>query len=83
MRNEETAVNCVVCRGTEIELEEVVEEIKLKNDVVQVPVRVLVCRTCGERYYDRRTIQFLEEAERQIMSGSVELAEVGKVLAYK
>jgi hypothetical protein len=57
------------------------EELKVKHDIVLVPIQVLVCRTCGERYYDRRVIKFLEDLEQQLKEGKVRLQEIGKVLA--
>ncbi|GFP20699.1 hypothetical protein HKBW3S03_02203, partial [Candidatus Hakubella thermalkaliphila] len=56
------------------------EEIQVGNDVVHVPIKTSVCMTCGERYYDRRTMQFLEDAEKRISKAEVKLKEVGRVL---
>ncbi|MFP3899172.1 MAG: YgiT-type zinc finger protein [Dehalococcoidia bacterium] len=75
-------MRCVICHGSKIEAAEVNEESKVGNDVVYVPVKVLVCQTCGERYYDRRTMQFLEETERKLSTGEPRLREIGKVLIY-
>lgn len=74
-------VNCVICKGEEIELREVTEEIKIENDVVLVPVKVLVCKTCGERYYDRQTIVFLEKIKEKLRNKKVELKKIGKILS--
>jgi YgiT-type zinc finger domain-containing protein len=71
------------CRGEDISVTEVKEELRRKNDIVYVPIRIPVCRTCGERYYDRRTIRFLEDVEQKLKAGKVPLQEVGKVLDYK
>lgn len=76
-------MTCVVCHGVEVQLQEVEEDLKVGNNVVHVPVRVLLCRTCGERYYDRRTVRYLEEVEKKLKEGSADLREVGKVLAYR
>ena len=46
------------------------------------PIRIPVCRTCGERYYDRRTVRFLEEVAQKLKAGQARLQEVGKVLMY-
>jgi YgiT-type zinc finger domain-containing protein len=73
-------MKCVICHGEEIEMENVREEIAMGNDVVYVPVRVLVCRNCGERYFDRRTLQYLEKVQEQLKTGQAVLAEVGKVM---
>jgi YgiT-type zinc finger domain-containing protein len=39
------------------------ERIPVGNDIVLVPVEVLVCQSCGERFYDRATMHRLEELE--------------------
>ena len=75
-------MKCVICHGEDIKIKEVKEELYYNNNIVYVPVEVLVCRTCGERYYDRRTMQFLEEVERELKTKKVKLKEVGKLLMY-
>jgi len=51
--------------------------------MILVPVEVLVCNNCGERYYDRRTMQRLEEIEDAVNAGRVSLERVGEVLRVK
>ena len=75
-------MKCVICKGDEIEVMEVKEEFVVGNDIVYVPIKVPVCRNCGERYYDRRTMQFLEEIEGRLSRKQGELKEIGKVLVY-
>ncbi|MBI3797082.1 MAG: YgiT-type zinc finger protein [Deltaproteobacteria bacterium] len=75
-------MKCIVCHGEDIQVTEVKEEIKVDNDIVYVSIQTPVCRVCGERYYDRRTIQFLEEVEEKLKQGRSGLQEVGKVLVY-
>lgn len=76
-------MKCVICHGENIKVMEVKEEFTLENDIVYIPVKVPVCQTCGERYYDRRTMQFLEEIEEKIRKTALKLKEVGKVLIYE
>ena len=76
-------MKCVICHGDEVLLKDVREEITAGNDVVMVPVKVLVCQTCGERYYDRRTMKYFEEVEAQVKVGKSRLVEIGKVLEYR
>jgi len=56
--------------------------LKIENDIVFLPINVPVCTLCGERYYDRRTIQYLEKEEKRLRGKKVNLHEVGKVLEY-
>lgn len=73
-------MKCVICHGEEIRIREVNEEISLGADIVHVPVKTQVCMTCGERYYDRNTIRFLEDVEARLSRTELKLKEVGKVL---
>ncbi|MEW6381065.1 MAG: YgiT-type zinc finger protein [bacterium] len=41
-------MRCVICHGDEISMTEVKEEFPIDNDIVYVPVKVLICRNCGE-----------------------------------
>jgi len=73
-------MKCVICGGENIKEKEVEEEIRVGNDIVLVPVRVMVCMSCSERYYDRRTMKMLEEVEDKIEKKRVEVEPIGKVL---
>jgi len=75
-------MKCVICHGDNVQFKDVREELASGNDVVYVPVRVLVCETCGERYYDRQTMRYLEAAAKKLKEGGLDLQEVGKVLLY-
>ena len=75
-------MRCVICHGDKIETMETKEEFVVGNDIVYAPIRVPVCKNCGERYYDRRTMQFLEDVEQKLGRKQGELKEVGKVLMY-
>ncbi len=76
-------MKCIICHGDNIKVTDVKEEFTLGNDVVHISVKVPVCQTCGERYYDRRTMQFLEEIEERFKKQRVKLKEVGKILLYE
>jgi len=56
------------------------EEVRINNDVVLIPIETLVCLSCGEHYYDRRTMKFLEEVTAQVKSENAVLEPVGQVL---
>ncbi|HLV01048.1 MAG TPA: YgiT-type zinc finger protein [Acidobacteriota bacterium] len=75
-------MKCVICHGQEIEVQKVREEVKIGGDLIYVTVEVPVCQTCGERYYDRRTMRYLEEVEAKLKAGKVDLKEVGRLLVY-
>jgi YgiT-type zinc finger domain-containing protein len=75
-------MTCIICHGEDIPVTNVREALPLGPDVVYVPIQIPVCRTCGERYYDRRTMRFLEEVTQKLQAGQARLQEVGKILLY-
>ena len=75
-------MKCVICHSDEIELKEVKEELEIGNDIIYVPVEVPICKHCGEKYYDRRTMSYLEKVEEELIKEHSGLKEVGKVLLY-
>ena len=75
-------MRCIICHGDDIQPANTQEELRIEKNIVRVPIHVLVCLTCGERYYDRRTIRSLEEVRKEIQAGKSNLQEIGKILAY-
>ncbi|HBR17371.1 MAG: hypothetical protein A3G39_01490 [Deltaproteobacteria bacterium RIFCSPLOWO2_12_FULL_43_16] len=73
-------MKCIICKSEDVVKKKVEEEIKKGKDVVFVPVETLVCQNCGEKYYDRRTVRFLEEIEEKVKKEKVTLEAVGRVL---
>jgi YgiT-type zinc finger domain-containing protein len=73
-------MKCIICHGEQISQVEVFEEIPVGSDIVRVPVRVMVCETCGERYYDRATMRHLERVREDVTRNRGQLQVVGKVL---
>jgi YgiT-type zinc finger domain-containing protein len=59
------------------------EEIKRGKDIVLIPMEVLVCLSCGERYYDRKTMRKLEDIRAKLRIQELEVEDVGKVLRSK
>jgi YgiT-type zinc finger domain-containing protein len=59
------------------------EEIKHGKDIVLIPMEVLVCLSCGERYYDRKTMRKLEDIRAKLRIQELEVEDVGKVLRSK
>jgi YgiT-type zinc finger domain-containing protein len=43
-------MKCVICYSPNIEQKTVNEEIWVGDDVALIPLNVLVCNNCGERY---------------------------------
>jgi YgiT-type zinc finger domain-containing protein len=70
----------VICRGDDIALKRIEEEFRVDSDVVLVPIEVLVCGSCGERYYDRKTMRSLEDIEERLKRKEIPLNAVGRVL---
>ena len=70
----------VVCNSTNIEMKSVEEEIRSDKDILLIPLEVLVCLSCGERYYDRETMKKIEEMRSRLKRHDLKVEEVGKVL---
>ena len=73
-------MKCVICNSSIIEKKQVEEEVRDGNNVVLIPIEVLVCRQCGERYYTRQIMKKLEKIEEKIKEKKISLKEVGRVL---
>jgi len=73
-------MKCVICMNSDIRMKKVEEEIKSGTDIFLVPMQVLVCSSCGERYYDRNTMKNIEEMRSKIKEKRLEAREVGRVL---
>jgi YgiT-type zinc finger domain-containing protein len=76
----ETGMKCVICKSSQIEMEKVEEEIRLGSNILLVPMEVLVCLSCGERYYDKKAMKKIEETRSRLKRHDLEVEEVGKVL---
>ena len=75
-------MKCVICSSQDIEKKHVDEEIRVQNDVVLVNINTLVCGSCGERYYDRHTMQTLEEIKEKLSRKTIKLDVIGSVLRF-
>ena len=73
-------MKCVVCNSSNIEMKSVEEEIRSDKDILLIPLEVLVCLSCGERYYDKKTMKKIEEMRSKLKKHDLKLEEVGKVL---
>jgi CRISPR/Cas system-associated protein Csx1 len=61
-------------------MKSVEEEIRSDKDILLIPLKVLVCLSCGERYYDRKTMKRIEEMRSKLKKHDLKVEEVGKVL---
>ncbi len=73
-------MKCVICKGTDIRKREVKEEIKKESDIVLVPLEILVCNSCGERYYDRKAMRKIEDVKQKLKKENLIVKEIGRVL---
>jgi len=73
-------MKCVICNSLHVEMKKVEEEIRSGNNILIVPMEVLVCQSCGERYYDRKAMKKIEEMRSRLKSDDLKVEEVGKVL---
>jgi len=71
---------CVICHSPDIERTSVQEEIRVNSDMLLVPITIPVCNQCGERYYDRKTMQQLERVKEQLRLRRLATKVTGKVL---
>jgi YgiT-type zinc finger domain-containing protein len=82
LQDEAKQMKCVICRGDTIEAKNVREELHVGDDIIYVNVDALVCAQCGERYFDRATVRYLESIERELESSREKLPSIGRVLVY-
>ena len=73
-------MKCIVCKNTDIELKTVDEQIKNGRDIILVPMDILVCSNCGERYYDRKSMRKIEDIRNKVQNQEIDVEEVGKVM---
>jgi len=78
--SKEAIMKCVICSSPDIELKNANEQIWVGDDVALIPLKVLVCANCGERYYDRRAMHQLEEAEQALKERRLQVETAGRVL---
>jgi len=73
-------MKCVVCNSSNLEVKSVEEEIRSDKDILLIPLEVLVCLSCGERYYDRKAMKKIEEMRSRLKGHDLKVEEIGKVL---
>ncbi len=72
-------MKCVICNSPHIEMKTVEEEIRWGTNILLVPMDVLLCLNCGERYYDKKAMKKIEETRSRLQNRVLEMEEVGKV----
>ena len=72
-------MKCVICNSPNIETKAVEEEIKWGNNILLVPMDVLLCLNCGERYYDKKAMKTIEETRSRLQKHDLAMDEVGKI----
>ncbi len=66
-----------------IELKSVDEQIMAGRDIVLIPMELMVCSNCGERYYDRNAMKKIEEIREKLRNQEIDVEEVGKVMRMR
>lgn len=54
-------MKCVICNGDDIQTRSVDEKISVGNDIVLTKPTLPICSQCGERYHDRKAMEFIEQ----------------------
>ena len=73
-------MKCVICKGSDIELKTVDEQIRTGRDIILIPMNILVCSNCGERYYDRKAMKKVEDIGARLKNQELDVEEVVKVM---
>ena len=76
-------MKCVVCKGSDIELKTVEEQIRTGRDIILVPINTLVCSNCGERYYNRISMKKIEEIKSKLKIMSLTLKRLARLCERK
>lgn len=76
-------MKCVICKSPDIKKKLVDEEMRLEKDIVLIPIEVLVCNNCGERYYDTKTLRKLETFEKKLKEKDLIIENVGNIFRAK
>ena len=57
---------CARCGSDDVERRSVEKLIRAGSNVLALPVQATVCRRCGERYFDLKTIAAFEESRKKL-----------------
>ena len=73
-------MKCVICKSGDIAQRMTEEEIRIGSNIIFVSVKALVCKECGEKYYNRAEMKRLEDMERLLRQNKVSLEKIGDIL---
>jgi YgiT-type zinc finger domain-containing protein len=76
-------MKCVICKGSDIVVKTVDEQIAVGVDILLIRLNLPVCSQCGERYYDRKAMQIIEDVRAKGKQRVLAVEEVGKILRTK
>ncbi len=72
-------MKCIVCHSDEITETIVQEQVKEGADIFMLQLKIPVCKNCGERYYNRQTVQLLEDAKNVLKKDKNNFKQIGIV----
>lgn len=74
---------CPACGFEDTFTREVEKFLKINNDILIVKIKVEVCKHCGEKIYEPKTIEYLENIKKQFIENKdeINLNKVG--MAFK
>ena len=72
-------MKCVICKRGEVKRGKVEAEVKVGSDHLLVPVETEVCGECGEAYYSKEVMQYLERVREDFLGKAITPPPVGRV----
>jgi YgiT-type zinc finger domain-containing protein len=79
LSEEETLMQCVICKSGTVKPGKVQAELKVDGDHLLVPVVAEVCMECGEAYYSKETMRYLERVREDFIHKNIAPPSIGRV----
>ena len=73
-------MQCVICKSSTAETKILDMQIEVGRDIVLVPMNIIVCSHCGERYYNTEVIKKIEDIKSKQINRELDVIEIGKVM---
>ena len=73
-------MECVVCNLSKVETKTLDMKIEVGRDIVLVPVNIMICANCSERYYNTDVLKKIEEIKSKLKNRELDIIEIGKVM---